>query len=66
MLGTLTGATGLNTAYTVTLSASQIATLAGTTVSFMISSTGTDNLRLWSNNATAVSNRPVLSLVYSP
>jgi len=66
VLGTLTGATGLNTAYTVTLSASQIATLAGTTVSFMISSTGTDNLRLWSNNATAVSNRPVLSLVYSP
>jgi fibronectin type 3 domain-containing protein len=64
-LGTLTGATGVNAFYTVTLSAVEVAALAGTTVTMVISSTGTDNLRLWSNNATVAANRPVLSLTYT-
>lgn len=65
LLGTLTGATGVNTVYTVALSAEQVAALAGSTVSLSISTTGADNLRLWSNNATTAANRPLLSLTYS-
>ncbi|WP_354576115.1 LamG-like jellyroll fold domain-containing protein [Frigoribacterium sp. UYMn621] len=64
-LGTLTGATGVNAIYTVVLSVEQVAALAGTTVTMAMSSAGTDNLRLWSTNASTVAYRPVLSLTYS-
>lgn len=65
LLGSLTGASSTNTVYSVTLSAAQVQALAGTTATLSITSTGTDNLRLWSNNAPAATYRPVLSLTYN-
>ncbi|WP_345068410.1 DUF7594 domain-containing protein [Leifsonia kafniensis] len=66
-LGTLSGASALNTNYQVVLDASQLAGLSGTTVSFALqSSAGSDNVRLWSNNSTTASYRPLLTLSYEP
>jgi hypothetical protein len=64
-LGGLTGATATNTAYTVTLDAAQLTSLAGTTVSVAMVSAGSDNLRLWSTNSTSVTYRPLLTLSYT-
>lgn len=65
VLGTLSGATATNTPYTVTLDPSVLRTLVGTTVSMALSSTGTDNLRLWSSESTIASYRPLLTLSYT-
>jgi Fibronectin type 3 domain-containing protein len=66
LLGTITGATATNTPYTSTLSAASLQGLVGTTVSIALTTAGTDNLRLWSSEATTASYRPLLTLVYTP
>ncbi|MFD1715609.1 DNRLRE domain-containing protein [Amnibacterium flavum] len=63
-LGALTGATALNTNYTVQLDAAALQGLLGTTASFALTSTGTDNVRLWSNNAANAAYRPTLVLTF--
>lgn len=65
-IGQLTGATATSTAYTATLSAADLAGLAGQTVTVRMSSVaGTDNLRIWSREATNASYRPTLTLTYT-
>lgn len=64
-LGTVTGATATNTAYTVTLNAAELSGLVGSTQSFALVSIGLDNLRLWSNNAPSATYRPLLTLTYT-
>jgi hypothetical protein len=67
LLGTLTGATATSAAYQVTGSPSALTGAAGSTVTLRIAATGagTDNVRLWSREASA-GLRPVLTLTYSP
>ncbi|WP_425839711.1 LamG-like jellyroll fold domain-containing protein [Microbacterium sp. PA5] len=66
VLGELSGATAVSTAYTVDLQASQLADRAGTSVSLRLSSSaGTDNVRLWTREATNASFRPTLTLTYT-
>ena len=64
LLGSLTGATAVNTAYAVTLDATQLSTLSGSQA-FSIIGVGTDNLRIWSNEASNASYRPTLTLTYT-
>ncbi len=66
VLGQLTGATAVNTAYTVTLDPAELASRAGSAVTLRLSGvTGTDNVRLWSREATTASYRPSLTLTYT-
>ena len=65
-VGTLSGATATNTAYSTTLSVSQLSALAGQPVTLVVTSTGSDNLRLWSNDASPASFRPQLTLDFTP
>lgn len=64
-LGAVTGATATNTPYTVPLDTAALSGLVGSTQSFALVSTGTDNLRLWSNNAPSATYRPLLTLTYT-
>ena len=65
-IGQLSGAAAVNTAYTATLSAADLAGLAGQTVTVRMSSTaGTDNVRIWSREATSAAYRPTLTLTYT-
>ncbi len=66
-VATLTGATGVNTAYTLVGDPSALADSVGSTVSLRISGREgvTDNLRLWSREA-AAEYRPTLTLIYAP
>ncbi|MCU4673943.1 DNRLRE domain-containing protein [Microbacterium fluvii] len=65
-IGTLSGATALNTTYTVTLDADALASLTGTEVSLALRSTSTDNVRLVSKEGTGTTRRPILTLEYTP
>lgn len=66
LLGQLTGATAVNTAYSSTLSTADLAPLAGTSITLRMASTaGSDNVRLWSREAPTASYRPTLTLVYT-
>jgi hypothetical protein len=65
-LGTFSGAAATNTPYSSTLSVSAVQPLLGSTVSVRLAGNGTDNLRLWSTEAAATANRPVLTLNYIP
>ncbi|WEK13379.1 MAG: DNRLRE domain-containing protein [Candidatus Microbacterium phytovorans] len=65
-IGQLTGATALNTTYTVTLDASALASLAGSDVSFALRTTSTDNVRLVSKEGTGTTRRPALILEFTP
>jgi hypothetical protein len=65
LLGSITGATAVNTSYDTTLSPSVLAPLLGTQQSVGISSTGTDSLYLWSRNFSTVTSRPQLILTFS-
>lgn len=65
-LGTISGATSTNTAYTATLDPAVLRTLVGTPVSIALSSTGSDNMRLWSSEAANATYRPLLTLTYTP
>ncbi|MGU3646435.1 DNRLRE domain-containing protein [Microbacterium sp. C23T] len=65
-IGQLSGASALSTAYTATLSAADLAGLAGQTVTLRMSSlAGTDNVRIWSREATNAGYRPTLTLTYT-
>ncbi len=64
-VGTLTGATGVDQSYAVTLSATDLRAFAGKTVTLALSSAGKDNLWLWSSNFPTASYRPALALTYS-
>jgi fibronectin type 3 domain-containing protein len=67
-VGTLTAPTALNTVYPVIGAPASLTGLVGTTVTLRISAAagaGSDNLRLWSRDASA-SFRPALTLTYSP
>ncbi|HWU46764.1 MAG TPA: DNRLRE domain-containing protein [Humibacter sp.] len=63
-LGAINAATATNTPYMVNLSAASLS--AGSTVSFVLTSSGSDNLRLWSSESSTPSYRPLLTLVFSP
>ncbi|MBB2968885.1 LamG-like jellyroll fold domain-containing protein [Leifsonia aquatica] len=66
VLGQLAGATAVNTAYTATLSAADLAPLAGSSITLRLASTaGSDNVRLWSREATVAGFQPTLTLVYT-
>jgi fibronectin type 3 domain-containing protein len=63
-LGVLTIAPALNTPYTVALDAGQVAALAGQTVTLRITGTGSDNLRIYSQDVSPASYRPAVTLTY--
>ena len=63
-LGTLTGATAVNTTYATALDVAALANLAGSSTAFSVTGTGNDNLRFWSSEYTAAP--PTLALTYSP
>ena len=66
VIGTLTGASQLNTTYTVTLDAGALAGASGGPLALRMSSAaGTDNVRLWSREASLASHRPTLTLTYT-
>jgi hypothetical protein len=66
VMGELAGAGATNTAYTVAIRAADLAGLAGQTITMRMSSAaGTDNVRIWSREATNASYRPTLTLTYS-
>ncbi len=66
VLGQLTGATALNSPYIATLSAADLGPLAGTSITLRLSSpAGSDNVRLWSREATSPDYRPTLTLTYT-
>ncbi|MFK4835410.1 DNRLRE domain-containing protein [Microbacterium sp. ZW T2_14] len=65
VLGTLTGATALNSAYTVTLGADGLSSFLGQTVTLRMSGTNGDNVRLWSAEA-STAYRPTLRLTFTP
>ncbi|MBW9111645.1 DNRLRE domain-containing protein [Microbacterium ureisolvens] len=66
VLGSLTGATALNTPYTVALSAEPLASALGQTVTLRMSSSGADNVRVWSAEATSATYRPSVRLTFTP
>ncbi|MFC5433798.1 CBM96 family carbohydrate-binding protein [Microbacterium suwonense] len=66
LLGALGAAPATNTPYTASLSATGLSGVLGTTQTLRISSTGADNLRLWSSEAPNTTYRPVLVLTFTP
>ncbi|GHD45400.1 DNRLRE domain-containing protein [Mycetocola manganoxydans] len=65
-LGTLSGASAVNSPYSSTLADPAVQSLLGQTVTMRLAGNGTDNLRLWSSEAAASAYRPVLTLSYVP
>lgn len=65
-LGTIDDMAVTNTEYSADLSAAGLAGQSGQTVTLRISSTGSDNVRLWSSEASRDSYRPTLVLSYAP
>jgi hypothetical protein len=65
-LGTITGATSLDTLKKTTLNADGLASFAGSPVTLAVTSTGTDELRFWSKEFTVPARRPQLVLTYTP
>jgi len=66
VVGTLATATQLNTTYTVALTPAALASSAGSNLTLRLASTaGTDNLRVWSREATSATFRPTLTLTYT-
>ncbi len=65
VIGELTGASALTTAYTVNLAAVSLAPEAGSNVTLRISSSsGSDNARFSSRESTSAAARPTLTLTY--
>ncbi|GLJ79909.1 LamG-like jellyroll fold domain-containing protein [Microbacterium imperiale] len=64
-VGSLSGAGATNTAVAVPLAIDQLASLWGQAVTLRISTTSADNLRVFSREATSVTQRPSLTLVYT-
>jgi hypothetical protein len=66
VIGELAGAGATNTAYTVAIQPTDLAGLAGQSITMRMSSpAGTDNVRIWSREATSASYRPTLTLTYT-
>lgn len=65
-VGTLSGTSATNTTYTVALSAAELKSLGGQSVTLRLFTDGDDNLRLWSREATTASYRPQLTLEFTP
>ena len=63
LLGTLSGATASNTVYYSAWDSAALLALQGSSISVALTSTGTDNIRLFSSNSSS-SFAPVLSLTY--
>jgi hypothetical protein len=66
VLGTLSAAPAISTAYTVPLNATGLSAHLGSSVTLRMTGTGGDNLRIWSAEATTASHRPSLKLVFTP
>jgi hypothetical protein len=66
VLGTLTGATALNTPYQVVLDPSALQSALGTSVTLRMTGSGADNVRLWSAEAVQAQYRPSLVFVFAP
>lgn len=64
-IGQLGPSPAVNTAYSAVLSAADLAPFAGQTITLRMSSTGADNLRIWSREATSAAYRPTLVLTYT-
>ncbi|MDX3075369.1 LamG-like jellyroll fold domain-containing protein [Streptomyces sp. MI02-7b] len=64
VLGSLTGATAVSTAYTVPLDAAQLSGSLGGSYGMAVTSTGTDALWLWSRQAPSSANTPKLVLTF--
>jgi hypothetical protein len=65
-VATLTGTTAINTPYTAVGDPAALAPFVGGTVALRMSGTGTDNLRLWSNDKTSATYKPALVLTFTP
>ena len=65
VLGSLGAASATNTAYQASLSAGALAGVLGTQQTLRISSTGADNIRLWSSEASNTAYRPTLALTFT-
>ena len=66
VLGTLTGATALNSPYQVALDPSVLQPALGTTVTLRMTGSGADNVRLWSAEAVQIQYRPSIVFVFAP
>lgn len=67
VIGTLSGATQVNSAYVIGLDAAELRQFLGTTVTLRLSAaSGSDNVRLWSAEASAAANRPQLEFTFTP
>jgi hypothetical protein len=66
VLGTLSAAPAISTAYTVPLNATGLSDYLGSSVTLRMTGTGGDNLRIWSAEATSAAHRPSLKLVFTP
>ncbi|WP_396642504.1 LamG-like jellyroll fold domain-containing protein [Microbacterium sp.] len=66
VLGSLTGATALNTAYQVGLDPTALQATLGTTITLRMSGAGADNVRLWSAEASQAQYRPSIVFSFAP
>lgn len=67
VIGELSGATALNTAYTVTIATPELTARSGGAVTLRLSATtGDDNVRFLSRETGNAANRPTLTLTYTP
>ena len=64
-IGSLTGATATNTAYSAALAPERLTPLLGQSVTLRVSTTSSDNLRFFSREAGSASQRPTLTLTYT-
>lgn len=64
-IGSLSGATAVNSTYTATLDAAQLQSLMGASTSLAMTSTGSDNVRFWSREYATANYRPTLTLTYT-
>ncbi|MDX6312212.1 MAG: hypothetical protein QOF44_1676 [Streptomyces sp.] len=64
VLGTLTGATTISTAYSVPLDISQLTGSLGSPYAVALTSTGTDSLWLWSREVSSTAKQPQLVLTF--
>ncbi|MEH3090303.1 MAG: DNRLRE domain-containing protein [Microbacterium arborescens] len=64
-IGSLTGATATNTAYSAALALDRLTPLLGQTITLRISTTSSDNLRVFSREATSAGQRPTVTLTYT-
>lgn len=65
VLGSLAGAPATNTAYTAPLAVDQLSPLLGQSITMRLGTTSSDNLRIFSREATNQAYRPVLTLTYT-